>query len=79
MAIVKPLSESGLPDLVAENVKNERVVKKGKGLGEDLDRGYDRGHGIGDRKLHTKEVFNDISFAFSIIKAVAKQVESILI
>lgn len=46
-AIVKPLSESGLPNLIAENLKNEQLIKKGRGPGEDLDQGYNRGPSLG--------------------------------
>lgn len=52
-ATVRPLSESWLPNLVADNLKkeqvlkNEQALKKGTGTGEDLDQGYDRGPSLG--------------------------------
>ena len=52
-AVVKPLSESGLSKLVEDNLKkeqalkNEQVLKKGRGPEEDLNTGYDRGPTIG--------------------------------
>lgn len=52
-AIVKPLSESRLPQLIEENLKkeqalnNEQVLRKGRGLGEDLDQSHDRGLSLG--------------------------------
>jgi predicted ABC-type ATPase len=48
-AVVKPLSESRLPKMIEENLekeqalKNEQILKKGRGPEEDLGQGYDRG------------------------------------
>jgi len=46
-AIVKPLSETWVAELIQENLKNDQAKKKGRGSGEDLDQGYDRGPKIG--------------------------------
>ena len=52
-AVVKPLSESKLPKMIEENLekeqalKNEQILKKGRGPEEDLEQGYDRGPSLG--------------------------------
>lgn len=46
-AVVKPLSETWVAELIQENLKNDQVIKKGRGHGEDLDQGYDRGPSLG--------------------------------
>lgn len=46
-AIVRPLSESGLSKLIAENLENDQALKTGKKTGGDLDQGNDWGCGIG--------------------------------
>jgi hypothetical protein len=46
-AVVKPLSETWVAELILENLKNDQAIKKGRGPGEDLSQGYDRGPGIG--------------------------------
>jgi len=46
-AIVKPLSESWVAELIQENLRNDQATKKGRSSGEDLDQGYDWGPKIG--------------------------------
>ena len=46
-AVVKPLSETWVAELIQENLKNDQVIKKGRGHGEDLDQGYGRGPSLG--------------------------------
>jgi hypothetical protein len=46
-AVVKPLSETWVAELIQENLKNDQGTKKGRSPGEDLDQGYDRGPSLG--------------------------------
>jgi len=46
-AVVKPLSETWVAELINENLMNDQATKKGRNSGEDLDQGYDRGPKIG--------------------------------
>jgi predicted ABC-type ATPase len=46
-AVVKPLSETWVAELIQENLKNDQATKKGRSPGEDLDQGYDRGPSLG--------------------------------
>ncbi len=52
-AVVKPLSQSGLPELIQQNLKKEEQIReqqerqKNRDRGEDLDEGFSRGPRIG--------------------------------
>jgi hypothetical protein len=45
-AIVKPLSDSGLPELIQENIRKEQSERKSQDTGEDLGNDNERGRGI---------------------------------
>jgi predicted ABC-type ATPase len=46
-AVVKPLSETWVAELIQENLRNNQAIKKGKEPGEDFEQGYNRGPSLG--------------------------------